>query len=217
MELTYFGHAAVGLRSPTGEGLLVDPYRPGGFGGAMGYEPIDESFDWGVASHDHDDHAAFDGLAEPPELVEEGRAGPFQIERFGVDHDEYGGGRFGGAVDMLRIACDGVTLVHGADVGQSPDGPIPDRLRRPDVALVPVGGLYTAGPAQAWEWVERLGPRLVIPTHYATDRCDLPLGSVAPFLARAQRVVSIAGGRVELTAGLPSFDLRSVIDIESVG
>ena len=215
MELHFYGHAAVGLHAEDGSRLIVDPYRSGGLGGAMRYRPIETAYDWGVASHDHDDHAGFDQLPEPPQVVDCGEYGPFRIDRFPFAHDEYDGQRFGGLVDILRIECDGVTVVHGSDVGQSPAGPLPDALRRPDVALLPTGGFYTLGPAQAWEWAERLGPDIVIPTHYATERCDLPLQPVDHLLARARRVVQIADGCVELSAGLPRFSDSSVVVIES--
>jgi L-ascorbate metabolism protein UlaG (beta-lactamase superfamily) len=38
-----------------------------------------------------------------------------------------------------------------------------------DVLLVPAGGQFTISPAEAAEVVSQVGPRLVVPMHYATD------------------------------------------------
>lgn len=205
-QLHYFGHAAVGVRDASGSTLVVDPYNPGGFDGKMGYEPIPVQADYAVSSHEHFDHAAFEDLpGGKPVVVEEGMAGPFEIRRFTFAHDEYAGERFGGDVEALRIDVDDVSVLHLSDVGQSPAGAIPARMRGCDVALVPVGGFYTVGAAQAWEWTRRLGARVVIPIHFKTPVCGLPLHRLDPFLTYFSAVVELDDSFVELTNALRSF------------
>jgi L-ascorbate metabolism protein UlaG (beta-lactamase superfamily) len=41
-------------------------------------------------------------------------------------------------------------------------------LWRPDLAMLPIGGHYTMGPAEAAKAVELLGVRHVLPIHYGT-------------------------------------------------
>lgn len=57
MKLKYLAHAAFLITSAKGTKILTDPYEPGGFNGAISYEPIDEQADIITVSHDHADHA----------------------------------------------------------------------------------------------------------------------------------------------------------------
>lgn len=184
MELRLLGHAACALITPERETLVIDPYESGGFGGSMAYAPITLSSEWVICSHQHLDHCAVHLLPGAPELIEgEGRFGAFEIKRHKAAHDEYDGRRRGGLVDILEIEACGVRVVHLSDVGQAPTRALLDAIGAPDVLIVPVGGFYTIGAAQAYEWSMRSGARWVIPCHYATPSCALPIREVEHFEA----------------------------------
>lgn len=183
MRITYYGHACCALTSASGASLLIDPYEPGGFSGVMRYREIRRNFIAGVATHDHLDHHGFEFVTPVPPIVIDGEVGPFVIRRLTLDHDEFGGRTRGGRSDALMIEVDEWVIVHLGDVGQSPpDLPITSC----DVALVPIGGNFTIGAFQAWEWICRLGPRCAVPVHYATRDCDLPIRGLETFLALAR-------------------------------
>jgi len=212
MELTYFGHATIGLRAASGERLVVDPYEPGGLRGAIRYGEIPWSPEYVLCTHSHGDHAAVGALpGGEPERIEAGSGGAFDVRRCTLDHDEYGGGRFGGTVDAVRIEGDAMSVVHLSDVGQSPDVPVPGPLRNADLACIPTGGFYTIGAAQAWEWTQRLAPDAVVPIHYDTVGCNLPLHGVEPFLRYGRRVSKTEQSSVEIPrirSGRPIAILR---------
>lgn len=153
MHLTFFGHAAVGLEaehSPApGARLLFDPFEAGGFGGQIGYPPIDFDPDAIFLTHHHLDHshtAPFpraarlgpaDYAARRPDLR---RVAPDQraarpssqaieadalAQRWGlcameVHHDAWGGRLRGGQSWMLRVRVDGLNVVHVGDIGELP-------------------------------------------------------------------------------------------------
>lgn len=182
--LKYWGHAALSVYAENGSSLLIDPYESGGFNGAMRYSRIHEASDWAVATHGHADHSAFDSvIAEVVDSSQE-TVGPFRIKRTRANHDEYDGMRFGGFVDMMEISVDSYRILHLSDVGEAPSPEQLGALRGADIVLVPIGGFYTMGAAQAEEWVRRIGAGCVIPIHYKTDRCDLPIAPADPFLTR---------------------------------
>lgn len=182
LELEILGHACVAVR--TGEhALLVDPYESGQFGGRMAYRPIDVLADWVVCSHEHLDHAAVDAVPGNPTRVHDGVAGPFTLSRFSLWHDEYGGRRRGGAVDAIRVEAGGFSMLHLSDVGESPRPEVVVANRGVDVLLIPVGGFYTIGAAQAWEWAERIAPRVAVAVHYQTAACTLPIRDEVAFQA----------------------------------
>ena len=62
------------------------------------------------------------------------------------------------------LVMDDITYYIAGDTDQNPD----NEGLRCDVALIPIGGTYTMDPAQAAAFVNRLRPRIVIPTHYGT-------------------------------------------------
>lgn len=62
------------------------------------------------------------------------------------------------------LVMDDLTYYIAGDTDQNPD----NEALRCDVALIPIGGTYTMDPAQAAAFVNKLHPRIAIPTHYGT-------------------------------------------------
>ena len=180
LRLECFGHACFGVSAQGHASLLLDPHAPGLFNHQMNYPKPQGRFDAVVCSHEHLDHAAVDGF--DAEVLDSGEFGGWTIQRIEVDHDEYDGRRRGGRVDMLSIRGAGCHIVHASDVGQSPTPDVLDALGAVDVLLVPVGGFFTVGAAQAWAWCERVAARCVVPMHHKTSECLLPLMPVSTFL-----------------------------------
>lgn len=77
--------------------------------------------------------------------------------------DLYMGSAAGFVVEM-----DGIVVYHAGDTGLFSDMKLIHDLYHPDVALLPVGGHYTMGPAEAMIAAEWVGAPLVIPMHYNT-------------------------------------------------
>lgn len=202
MELEYLGHACIALIAD-GRTLIVDPYESGQFDGQMAYRPIDVPADWVVCSHRHIDHCATGAVPGPALEVTEGEAGPFRIARQQLYHDEAGGRRRGGEVSALRIDADGVSILHLSDVGESPRLAVVEANRHVDILLIPTGGFFTIGAAQAWEWIERIQPRTAIPLHYQTSACRLPLRGVDVFGGWCADAVVWNSRRIQVQETLP--------------
>lgn len=66
------------------------------------------------------------------------------------------------------IRTEGITIYHAGDTGLFSDMNLIRSLYHPDVALLPAGGLYTMGPAEAMMAAEFVGAPQVIPMHYNT-------------------------------------------------
>ena len=192
LKLALLGHAAVLLEDASGRRLMLDPYEAGGLNGAIAYERLEVRVDEVACSHEHADHSARHELPGAPRYwpgeVSREQSGWFELRRVKLEHDEYGGRRFGGEVDALVIALGGVTLVHLSDVGHSPRPGDIEAIGPVDIVCVPVGGFYTVGAAQAREWCERLGARVWVPIHHATSRCGLELAELEDFLALTAEV-----------------------------
>jgi len=63
---------------------------------------------------------------------------------------------------------DGSTLYHAGDTALFGDLRLIREVHEPDLAMLPIGGHYTMGPAEAARAVELLGVQEVLPLHYGT-------------------------------------------------
>lgn len=208
IELTFHGHACVGLRTPRAH-LCIDPVPVAGFAGHSDLLPLPDHFTHAVATHAHADHSAFGEVTSAcalplPGLREDGVPG-LRIESRLAPHDEYGGRLRGGMTHLLRIsvprASGGtpLTIVHLGDLGEVPAGVLLAWLREQpiDVLIVPVGGYYVLSPLAALETIALCRPRTAVPVH-ASDQ-GIPLPVMAP-LSSLLRLVPAA---LELPAWRP--------------
>ena len=62
----------------------------------------------------------------------------------------------------------GFTLYHAGDTTVFGDMKLIGELYKPDLALLPIGDLYTMGPREAAYAIRLLGVKHVVPMHYAT-------------------------------------------------
>lgn len=74
----------------------------------------------------------------------------------------------GNCVGYIVTAADGTTVYHAGDTSIFGDMALFSRLYPIDVAMVPIGGVFTMDPNQAAEAVKLLQPKKVIPMHYAS-------------------------------------------------
>ena len=90
-------------------------------------------------------------------------------------------------------------VYHAGDTDVFGDMRIIRDLHRPDIAILPIGGLYTMGPREAALAVEFLGPRHVIGMHYGT----FPPLRGTPRELSAHLPDALKGIVVELAPGAP--------------
>jgi L-ascorbate metabolism protein UlaG (beta-lactamase superfamily) len=62
----------------------------------------------------------------------------------------------------------GLKVYHAGDTGVFLDMKLIGELYKPDVAILPIGGLYTMGPREAAKACAYLKPRTIIGMHYGT-------------------------------------------------
>ncbi len=74
----------------------------------------------------------------------------------------------GDPVGYVIHFSNGVKIYHAGDTNVFGDMQLIGRLYSPDVALLPIGGLYTMSPPEAAEAIRLLGVKKVVPMHYGT-------------------------------------------------
>ncbi len=204
MTLEFVGHACFVITLASGKVVVMDPYRPQAFGGALRYRALTTPADYVLVSHGHADHDGYKDVPGNPEVIRtagEHRMGEITVVGVPTFHDKRKGKERG---DNLVFALDaeGVRVVHLGDLGHLLEASQVEELRPVSVLLVPVGGHFTVDAEEAWTIVETLRPRVVIPMHYKTPAVDFPIAGVEGFLRIAEAhgvpVKRFSNGKVEI-------------------
>ncbi|EJG07679.1 UPF0173 metal-dependent hydrolase [Methanofollis liminatans DSM 4140] len=183
MKIRWLGHACFLLEGS--RTVLIDPFVPEG--------GIEADPDIVAVTHGHADHLGEAVRFQKPTVaVNEiakylaARGVPAEpmniggtIEVAGVSftmtpalHSSWlecaGGGYYGGVATGYVIRMDGTAVYHAGDTALFSDMKLIGALYHPDVAILPVGGRFTMGPAEAMMAAEFVGAGTVIPMHYNT-------------------------------------------------
>jgi len=199
MKLRYLGHAAFELVSERGAKIIFDPYESGAYDGALKYGQISGRYDLAVVSHDHADHSDPAVTSQAANVVD--GPGTFDFEGVRVIsrptyHDESGGSERGGNLVSV-VELDGMRVAHLGDLGHALGAKELAALGAVDVLLIPVGGHFTIDAAAAAGLVGEIGPGIVIPMHFKTDKVDFPIAPVDGFTEMMENVE--VSGDSELT------------------
>jgi L-ascorbate metabolism protein UlaG (beta-lactamase superfamily) len=187
MKIKWLGHASFLITSSNGKKVITDPYKSGGFGGAIKYGPIKERADVVTVSHSHDDHNDVGGLPGGfAEVSTTGRheAGGLAVTGVKTFHDPQKGKERGRNI-VFVIEMDGIRVVHLGDLGHKLSDDEIRAIGKADVLLIPVGGHFTIEPKDALAVARSLSPSVVIPMHYKTASVDFPIKPVDDFLSLA--------------------------------
>ena len=163
-KLFYQGHASLRITTNSGKVIFVDPFAGEGYS-----VPADLV----LVTHDHYDHNALNLINHKEstivitnkEALSNGNY--YDFDYYGVHIQAVPACNKNHPIDQCvgyLLTVDGVLIYIAGDTDQNPD----NEGLRCDVALIPIGGTYTMDPAQAAAFVNRLRPRIVIPTHYGT-------------------------------------------------
>jgi len=201
MKIKWNGHACFTITAEHGIVIVTDPYEPGSFGGGIGYGPVDERADVVLISHDHADHNYTGDLKGDFEVLKgAGNKAGIEFTAVQAAHDASGGSERGKNT-LFAFEVDGVRTAFLGDLGHQLTEEQVSALGRLDLLLVPVGGVFTVDPAAAAKVIEQLGPRLVIPMHYKTDKCGFPLATVDEFAKQFTNVKKTGKSEIEVEAG----------------
>ncbi|MDI6752901.1 MAG: MBL fold metallo-hydrolase [Thermodesulfobacteriota bacterium] len=200
MKVKWYGHAAFLLTSDQGFKVITDPYEPGGFGGAIAYGRIPDEADVVLVSHDHADHNYVKGLSGKPKVIQGSGTHRFKdLEVRGIAsyHDE-GQGSQRGENTIFCFTLDGLQVCHLGDLGHIPTEQQVKQIGPVDLLLMPIGGVYTIDSSQAALTAQKLNPRVIIPMHFKTPRCGLPLAIVEEFTKEKASVKDIGASEFKI-------------------
>ena len=197
MLIKYVGHSCFKIRdNETEYSIVLDPYT---YGSVDGYGKIVDSASEVLCSHEHADHHGVEHIQIEPK-----DESPYEVTWIDTWHDpEKGALRGPNRIHIITHKKTGEKLVHYGDVGETLDELLTDEnlalLKGADIALVPVGGVYTYNRDEALELIRRTEPKMVLPMHYRSQTLnfDFPhIDSIEQFLeAASEKGLKINVGR----------------------
>lgn len=191
--VTWNGHSNFLLRSE-GMNILIDPFFEGNPAAPCTWEALGQ-IDLVLVTHDHSDHVgqaveicmrrgamlgAIVGTAEklmaagvPQGQIVNGIGfnigGTVQVGKAAITMTEaFHSSDSGFPVGYIITLPDGFTVYHAGDTGVFANMQVWGQLYPIDLALLPVGGVFTMDARQAALACRLLGARRAIPMHYAT-------------------------------------------------
>lgn len=201
MRIKWFGHAAF-LLSTNDVNIIIDPYQPGAFQGAVGYAPITDRADIVLVSHDHDDHNDTSTIAGAfTKINTEGiyDLRGVRISAIPMYHDASKGKERGENL-VFVIEAEGIKIVHTGDLGHLLDEDVVKRIGKTDVLMVPVGGTFTVNAGEATQVMNAVKPRITLPMHYKTPKMGLPLESVEEFTQGKNNVRRVNSSDIDVAS-----------------
>ncbi|MBQ3373736.1 MAG: MBL fold metallo-hydrolase [Oscillospiraceae bacterium] len=155
MELIWNGHSCFTVKTKDGT-VVLDPFEDGK---VPGYKPLRLEADLVLCSHEHADHNARKCVTLS------GKPCRVAVETVASWHDDVQGAKRGPNTIHI-LGAEGMRIAHLGDLGCALDEAQAEALKGLDALLIPVGGFYTISAERAYEIVQQLQPRVVIPMHY---------------------------------------------------
>ena len=221
MVITWLGHASF-LLEGSGCSIVTDPYDPE----SSGLDSITNPADVVVMSSALDEaHSSWQHVPGDPEVVNalDAVRAPIALGH-GVLVSAIAASEGSDRPDdpranaMYWLELDGVVVFHMGDIGTRL---APDQVARlpahVDVLLALAGANLTISLPDLDEAIEQIGPRVVVPMHFATPKLRYDVGPLEDFLARrsADAIDIREGSSATITPGsLPQA--RTVLVLQPV-
>ncbi len=194
-KVRWLGHACFQITSEKGKIIIIDPWLTNNPMAACGVKDITKT-DFVLVTHDHNDHIADAAqiVKETGAVLVSARETAVRLQQeAGIPGSQlvFGTGmNIGGSATLNDITIimtqalhssrtanpagyiirleNGFTLYHAGDTGIFSSMKLLGEFYNIDLALLPIGGVFTMDPKQASMAARLLGVNTVIPMHYRT-------------------------------------------------
>ena len=195
LQIRWHGHACWEITDNIT--LVTDPHD----GKSIGIPAPNVTGDIILVSHDHYDHNSVKTVEkEGSKVVTDERKRTIQgIEIQGIPsyHDEEKGAKRGKNI-IFKFTMDGIRFCHLGDLGHEIDEEIVQKIGEIDILFIPIGGTFTIDSDQAWNVINMVKPKIIIPMHYKIGGLSLPITGIDSFLEQSKYKVIPVGNEIEI-------------------
>jgi len=195
LQIRWHGHACWEVTDD--KTLVTDPHD----GKSIGIPAPSVRGDIILVSHDHYDHNSVKSVEkENSKIITDSRKRTIDdVEIRGIDsfHDEEKGAKRGDNI-MYKFTIDGVKFCHLGDLGHDLDEESVDKIGEVDILFIPIGGTFTVDDKQAWNVVNKIKPKIIVPMHYKIGGLSLPIAGLDPFLDKSKHKVIHVGNEIDI-------------------
>jgi len=195
LQIRWHGHSCWEITND--KTLVTDPHD----GKSIGIQAPSVMGDIILVSHDHYDHNSVKTVEKTDSkiITDERKRNINNVEIMGIPsfHDESHGAKRGSNI-IYKFKMDGIRFCHLGDLGHELDENTVDEIGEVDVLFIPIGGTFTVDDQQAWNVINMIKPRIVIPMHYKIGGLSLPIAGIDPFLEHNKYRVMPVGNEIEI-------------------
>lgn len=195
LQIRWHGHACWEITNDIT--LVTDPHD----GKSIGIPAPTVAGDIILVSHDHYDHNSVKSVEKDnSKVVTDVRKRTIEnIEISGFDsfHDEDKGAKRGNNI-IYKFIINEIKFCHLGDLGHELDNDTIQKIGEVDILFIPIGGTFTVDDKQAWNVVNKIKPKIIIPMHYKIGGLSLPIAGIDPFLAQAKHKVIHVGNEIDI-------------------
>ena len=195
LQIRWHGHACWEITND--KTLVTDPHD----GKSIGIQAPNVMGDIILVSHDHYDHNSVKTVEKPDSKVvtDERKRNINDVEIMGIPsfHDEAYGAKRGNNI-IYKFKMDGIRFCHLGDLGHELDENTVQQIGEVDVLFIPIGGTFTVDDRQAWNVINMIKPKIVIPMHYKIGGLSLPIAGIDPFLEHNKYRIMPVGNEIEI-------------------
>lgn len=166
MIISYIFHSSFKIKTDLAT-LITDP-----FDNSVGKIFPKQEADVVTITHNHQDHANKSGIKND-NCVFIDAPGEYEVKEImirGINtfHDDQNG-TIRGKNTIYYFQAEGINICHLGDLGHDLSDSIIKEIEMTDVLMIPIGGIYTIGPAVAAKIVRKIEPSVILPMHYKTN------------------------------------------------
>ena len=195
LRIRWHGHSCFEITNEIT--LVTDPHD----GKSIGIHAPDVLGDIILVSHDHYDHNSVESVEKEESIVvrDERIKTVLGVKIRGVIsfHDESAGMKRGENI-IYVFTMDNISFCHLGDLGHELDEDAVQQIGDVDVLFIPIGGNFTIDAEKAWNVINGIKPKIVIPMHYKFGGLSLPIAEIDPFLAKNNFDVLHVGNEIDI-------------------
>ncbi|KYK24997.1 Zn-dependent hydrolase [Thermoplasmatales archaeon SG8-52-4] len=195
LQIRWHGHACWEITNDIT--LVTDPHD----GKSIGIPAPTVAGDIILISHDHYDHNSVKSVEKDhSKVVTDGRKRTIEnieINGFESFHDEDMGAKRGNNI-IYKFIINEIKFCHLGDLGHDLDKDIIQKIGDVDILFIPIGGTFTVDDKQAWNIVNKIKPKIIIPMHYKIGGLSLPIAGIDSFLSQAKHKVIHVGNEIDI-------------------